>query len=246
MTTTPNPNPPGKDTAPDDAHYQAVLRTLIDQGAALAARIAATATAATTPDSALPEATIAFDRAARAVRRTIALARHIAATPVPAQHPAHDTRTKARTRLIRTVEDAIHVQHRVYEGDREALDREFAERLEDPALEFDLAGRDIDDVIQEICQDLGIAHPSRAYIYRRRTPRDVADLRTRAAALPAPKLPAGPCLGVNGRPVDSRHRERSTVIQGPHPVPRSEAPESPSARQAPPNDASRTEARPPP
>ena len=175
----------------NDAHYQAVLRTLIDQGAALAARIAASATAATTPDSALPEATIAFDRAARAVRRTIALARHIAANPAPAAAASPDARIKARTRLIRTVEDAIHVQHRVYEGDREALDAEFAERLEDPALEFDLQGRDIDDVIQEICQDLGIVHPTRSYIYRRRTPQDVVHLRTRAATPSAEPIQPG-------------------------------------------------------
>ena len=184
MAANPTPN---QDTGLDDAHYQAVLRTLIDQGAALAARIAASATAATTPDSALPEATIAFDRAARAVRRTIALARHIATNPATIATATPDARTRARTHLIRTVENAIHRQHHVYDGDREALDTEFAERLEDPALEFDLAGRDIDDVIQEICQDLGIAHPTRAYIYRRRTPQDVVHLRTRAAAHPTPK-----------------------------------------------------------
>ena len=174
-----------------DARYQAVLDILIDQGAALAARIHASATAASTPDSALPDAAIAFDRIARAVRRTIALARHIAAAaaidPAAAATPA--TRTKTRTHLIRAVEDAIHVQHRVYEGDREALDAEFAERLEDPELEFDLQGRDIDDVIQEICRDLGIAHKAPAYIWRRRTPTDIAGLRTRAAApAPAPAL----------------------------------------------------------
>ena len=188
MAANPTPNQDTQDTSLDDAHYQAILRTLIDQGAALAARIAASATAATTPDSALPEATIAFDRAARAVRHTIALARHIAANPVVTATPTPDARTQARTRLIRTVEDAIHVQHRTYEGDREALDAEFAERLLDPALEFDLAGRNIDDVIQEICQDLGIAHQARAYIYRRRTPEDVIDLRQRAAAPPTLKL----------------------------------------------------------
>ena len=210
---------PGQDTGTsqdNDAHYQTVLRTLIDHGAALAARIAAAATAASTPDSALPEASIAFDRAARAVRRTIALARHIAANPVPAATPTPGARTKARTHLIRTVEDAIHRQHHTYDGDRDALDTEFAERLDDPALEFDIQDRDIDDVIQEICQDLGIAHPTRACIYRRRTPQDVIHLRTRAAATPAPRLT--PLDG--GRPPSHPH---------PHPpTPRLDHPPPPS------------------
>ena len=181
-------------TYQDAAHHRDILNTLIDQGAALAARIHATATAATTPDSALPEATIAFDRIARAVRRTIALARHIATPPAatagspattaatPATTP--DARTKTRTHLIRAVEDAIDRQHRVYDGNAQELQAELAERLEDPELELDLQGRDIEEVIQEICRDLGIAHQARSYIWRRRTPADLKDLRTRAAAPP--------------------------------------------------------------
>ena len=182
MTTIPT-STPTPDTYQDAAHHRDILNALIDQGAALAARIHATATAATTPGSALPEATIAFDRIARAVRRTIALARHIATSPVTTA-ATPDKRTKTRTHLIRAVEDAIDRQHRVYDGNAQELQAELAERLEDPELELDLQGPDIDDVIQEICRDLGIAHQSRAYIWRRRTPADLKDLRTRAAAPP--------------------------------------------------------------
>ena len=174
----------------DTAHYRDVLNTLIDQGAALAARIAATATATTTPDSALPEAAIAFDRIARAVRRTIGLAQHIAANATP-RHTA--TRATTRTRLIRGVEDAIHAKRR--ETDTESLTREFHERLEDPMLELDLEGRSIEDLIEEISRDLGIAQHDRPFVHKRRRPQDIADLRTRAHAPGLAVLTAPPPLG---------------------------------------------------
>ena len=178
MTTNPTLTQADQDTA----HHRDVLNTLIDQGAAIAARIAAIATAATTPDSALPEATIAFDRIARAVRRTIALARHIAsaaatAAIAPVPRPAA-TRTTTRAKLIRGVEDAIYRKRR--ETDTESLTREFHERLEDPMLELDLQGRSIEDLIEEINRDLGIADPNRSYVYKRRTPEDLRALHARA------------------------------------------------------------------
>ena len=178
------PQPPTPDAAQDDrarrhARHQAILDTLIDQAAAIAARIAASATAATTPDTALPGAATAFDRITRCVRRTMALARHIEANPAKAARP---DRVKARTRLIRAMEDAIHVQARNFGGDKDALAAEFKERLDDPALEFDVQGRDIGEVIQEIARDLGIADRLTARIWPRRTLQDVERLRTRAAA----------------------------------------------------------------
>lgn len=168
---------PATQTDQDTAHYQHVLRTLIDQGAALATRIATSATAATTPDSALPEATVAFDRIARAVRRTIALAQHIAANPAQSSIA---TRTTTRAKLIRGVEDAIYRKRQ--ERDTESLTAEFHERLEDPMLELDLKGRSIEDVIEEISRDLGIAQASRSYVYKRRTPEDLRALHARATA----------------------------------------------------------------
>ncbi len=179
----PTPATPQPTPEQDAAYYRQVLHDLIDQGAALARQIHDRAAAAPTPER-QPEAdpAIAFDRIARAVRRTIALARHIAANPAPRpQNPA--ARTAARARLIRGVEDAIHRQRR--ETDAEPLYAELAERLQDPELELDLQGRPIDDLIEELCRDLGVAAQGRSYVYKRRTPTDVAALRARAAAPPA-------------------------------------------------------------
>ena len=188
----PNPTPtPTQAVQDNDAYYQSILHTLIEGGAAIAARVQAHATAATTPDSALPEATVAYDRIARAVRRTVALARHIAAHP--ARDPAHNpaaTRTTARAQLIRGVEDAIHVKQRHdRDTDTGTLHAELAERLEDPELDLDLQGRPIEDVIEDICRDLGIAKQGRSYTWQRRTPNDIRHLRARAAAPPAPQAP---------------------------------------------------------
>ena len=77
----------------------------------------------------------------------------------------------------------------MHEGiDTDSLHAEFAERLEDPGLEFDLQGRPVGEVIEEICQDLGIAMQGRSYIHKRRTPDDIAAIRTRAAAPPTATL----------------------------------------------------------
>ena len=193
----------------DDARYRAVLDTLIEQGAAIAARLAGHATAATTPDSALPEATVAFDRIARAIRRTVALARHIAAHQAPG--PAHvsapgTNRTTTRAQLIRGVEDAIHRQRR--ELDTEPLYAELGERLDDPELDLDLQGRPVDDIIEEICRDLGVAQQGRSYVWRRRTPQDIATLRHRAATptvgriseAPSAKQPTPPKAPIPNHP----------------------------------------------
>ncbi len=181
----------------DAAYYLRVLHDLIDRGADLARRVheaamAATPTADNRPDS---DPTVAFDRIARTVRRTIALARHIAEHPAHAEKPA--ARTAARARVIRGVEDAIH--RRRNDTDAQSLHAEFAERLDDPEFEHDLDGRSIDDVIEEICRDLGVAAQGRAYSWKRRTPKDIAALRARAAQPPGAHA-AGLHLIQGGRP----------------------------------------------
>lgn len=168
--------------AADAQRYRAILHTLIDQAAAIATRLAATATAATTPDSALPEAAVAFERIARTVRHTIALARQVATQPAPRSAPK-PSNPHARTQLIRGVEDAIHRKRR--DCDTEALTREFQERLEDPELELDLEGRTVEDLIEEISRDLGVAQQGRSWVWQRRTPADVRTLQARAAATAA-------------------------------------------------------------
>ena len=184
------PTPETPTPAEDAAYYRQILHALIDQGAALARQIHERAAAAAPTPENRPEAdpTVAFDRIARAVRRTIALARHIASDPaLQAPTPAH--RATARAQLIRGVEDAIHRQRR--ETDAQSLYAEFAERLEDPELDLDLQGRAIDDLIEEICRDLGVAVQGRSYVYKRRTPSDIAALRARAAAAPLHLIQGG-------------------------------------------------------
>ncbi len=194
MSTHPTPET-------DAAYYRRVLHDLIDRGVDLARRvheqaIAAAPAAANRPDS---DPTVAFDRIARTIRRTIALARHIAEHPaqgaVQSSKPAE--RTTARARVIRGVEDAIH--RRRNDTDAQALHAEFAERLDDPEFEHDLDGRSIDDVIEEICRDLGVAAQGRAHSWKRRSPKDVAALRARAAQPPSAHIP-GFHLIQGGRP----------------------------------------------
>ena len=179
----PSPTPTQEE---NDAHYIGVLNTLIDQAADLATRIhAAPADAATDP-------TIPFDRIARTIRRTIALARHIAANPKP------NTRINIRAKLIRGVEDAIHRKR--HESDQESLKTELAERLEDPALEFDLADRPVAEIIEEICRDLGINTQQRSWVFPRRTPADIQTLRNKAALPPLPPAEEGRGEGPGSEP----------------------------------------------
>ena len=168
----PHPTPNQDET---NAHYQSILRTLIDQAAEIATAIHRRALTPTPTQDAKEDAdpTIAFDRIARTIRRTIALSRHLAEN-----RPAPQNQAAARARLIRGVEDAIHRKHRESGGD--SLYAELAERLEDPALEFDLTTRTPDELIEEICRDLGINTQGRSYVYKRRTPDDIATLNARA------------------------------------------------------------------
>jgi len=172
-TPTPPQSPP---TSPedDDAYYRAVLHGLIDQGATIARQLSERA--AKQPESDL---TIPFDRIARTIRRTIALARHIATNPPKTRTPAIE-RTQAREKIIRGVEDAIEAR-RSPKTDTEILYNELHERLDDADFERDLRTRPIDDIIEELARDLGIAHQSRSYLWKRRTPTDIATLRAHAA-----------------------------------------------------------------
>ncbi len=159
----------------DDAYYRAILHDLIDHGAELARQLRERAAKQPEFDLSIP-----FDRIARTIRRTIALARHIATNPSKSRAHAVD-RTQAREKIIRGVEDAIEAK-RGPKTDNDILYNELHERLLDDGLERDLRTRPIDDIIEEIARDLGVAYQSRAYIWKRRTPADLATLRARAAA----------------------------------------------------------------
>ncbi len=173
-------------SSPDaaDAYYGAILQELVEIGAGLARQLKDTA--AKHPEA---DHTIAFDRVARTIRRTIALARHIATSP-PKARMAPAERAKAREKIIRTIEDAIEVKGRHTKGfDNQAYFEELNERLLDGQLEQDLLTRPIDDIIEEIARDLNVNAQERSWRHKRRTPTTLAALRARAAALPP--LPPG-------------------------------------------------------
>lgn len=192
--------------ASDAQHYHGVLHELIDMdlarivhGQAKAAASAPLDAEASAPPG--PDATITFDRIARAVRRSIALARSLA-EPVRA-HPDAAACRVARKLVIRGVEDAI---ERHAGSDADALHSEFAERLDTADLDDDIALRPVADIIADVCRDLGLAGPQ---IWMRRTPADVAALHARAATavqdlgIMAPRRRTG---GPVSSPVEGEHR----------------------------------------
>ena len=186
-TPTPAPGPQHPQSNLKDAQYTEILDDLIAMATAQARRIHETAMAGTTPAATAAEATIAFDRVSRCVRRCIALARHIQASPAP--HARPDARTQARAQIIRRVENAILSHGRVTPEARphaDALRAELTERLDNPALEFDLGSRPVADIIAEICEDLGV---TRQGLFQRRTPADLHALHQKAASHPAGWVP---------------------------------------------------------
>jgi len=200
----PTPTPPQSQPASqedDDAYYRAILHDLIDRGADLARQLHERA--AKQPESDL---SIPFDRIARTIRRTIALARHIATNP-PKTRATTVERTQAREKIIRGVEDAIEAR-RARATDTQILYNELHERLDDADFERDLRTRPIDDIIEELARDLGVAYQSRAYIWKRRTPADIATLRSRAAmsANGTPPEPENP-RRVGFSPPPQRHKQ---------------------------------------
>ena len=195
-------NDPGQHAADVRTHRE-VLNGLITMGADFARLLHAQAKAqaeATNPDAAAPapapaadtltNLAAAFDRITRAVRRTIILARSLDRPVPPARDPAAQ-RSAARKRIIREVEDAIGRtgEAEIWDTGSTAagLRAELRDRLDAPDLDDDIASRPVADIITEICRDLGLASPPGTHPWQRRTPMDVADLRTRAAA------PSRPC-----------------------------------------------------
>ena len=98
----------------DRHYYRATLHELIDMGADIARQVHRQAMAqpqtpapATDPAEPPPDHTIPFDRIARAIRRTVALARHIAepaaptpsapTAPRPASPPGRKSSATSRT-----------------------------------------------------------------------------------------------------------------------------------------------------
>ena len=189
----------------NDAHYDQVLRDLVDMATDIARMIHAQMARQASPQNqaagpALPPntdptpgLTIAFDRISRTIRRTVLLAKKL---PELGQErkPENSTlrRIADRKRIIRRVEDVI--QRNAKPEHLEALQAEFCERLDSADLDDDIDHRPIEDIIADICRDLRVAIPF-APNYKRRTPAEVETLRTQAAAIPEswreekPRLP---------------------------------------------------------
>ena len=232
MSPTPSrPEPTDRATQRDEdaQYYRQVLHELIEIGTDIARIVHRQATAkpaehgpesdgqpAAKPAPA-PDPTIAFDRIARTLRRTIALARKLTdPTPLrPAERRAEhasERRLAARKQIIREVEDTI--QRRSNGAEAENLHAEFYERLDDPDLDDDLDQRPVADIIKDICRDFGIEHFPGTHPWKRRTPQDVRDLCARAArpsiAQPRPAQP---------RPAQPRPAQPGTALPRPFPAP---------------------------
>ncbi len=184
-----NPTPTPQTQQTEDAQfYRNTLHKLIDLASNIAQSLhdEATEKLATYAPRRTPEETqaltLAFDRIARCIRRTILLAQHVTKPPRPELKP----REAARKRILREVEDAI--QRDAPAKKAAALHTELLERLDAPelaeSLDDDIAARPVDEIIADIIRDLGLAASPGTHPWQRRTPKDIATLNARAAAPP--------------------------------------------------------------
>ena len=195
MSSHPLPTQPD-DREQDALYYRRILHDVIDMAVDLA-RIAHRDAMAPTPDP-----TLAFDRIARTIRRTVALARSLHEPPPAAAKTPH--REIARRRILREVEDAI---QRHESGARAAsLHAEALERMDGPDLDDDIAHTPIGQIITDICRDLGLHAPGTPHPWKRRTPTDIATLNAQAARPPLPERsgPAQPEAATPWRPTNPR------------------------------------------
>ena len=123
------------------------------------------------------EASVAFERIAKAVRRTVRMVRWLE-QPVAVRA---DGRARARKQIIRAVEDGI---DREAAGDAaDTLHVEMLERLDSLELDEDVAGRPVAEIVREILADLGVG-PGEGMRPRRRGAEALAVMQARAAAAP--------------------------------------------------------------
>jgi hypothetical protein len=219
-------------------HEQATAQAQAAQEAATPQPAPAPAPGATIPDAPVPSAPVpnapvpdtlvsiaaAFDRAARAVRRGILLARSLAYPVPPAPDPGQH-RAAARKRILREVEDTIQRPGADGRGGpappvglQDSLRAELRDRLDGPDLDDDITGRPVADIITEICRDLGLdAHPG-TRPFQRRTPDDIRQLCARAAQPSAARAPgAGPQPGPQDPGPQDPRQDAAERPPGPQP-----------------------------
>jgi hypothetical protein len=187
-TSTLSPTAPAQQAVEPCQKYRVVLDELIDMGMDIARQVHAEATAehatlVTPAQTELeaaprPDLTIKFDRIARTVRRTVALARRLD-EPV-AEAGDEQRRVAARRRILRVVEDVI--QREARGPEREKLEAELLERMDAPELDDEIDLRPTADIIADIVRDLELDRIPGGHPWKRRTPEDVAVLATRAAS----------------------------------------------------------------
>ncbi len=179
-------------SAEDTAYYRRVLHELIDMGLDMARLVHGRAKAQAEvaevtveqPGVEVADGSVAFDRLARAVRRTVALARRL-------EEPVRDgvkRRLTARRQVLRAVEDVIQ-REAVDQDEEDGLNGELYERLDAPELDDELDCRPVAEIVADICRDLGIAELSGTGRWKRRFPAEVAALCARAARATRPGVP---------------------------------------------------------
>jgi hypothetical protein len=136
--SSPPPDPEPTSPAADTAYYRGVLHRIIDCGVTLLQVLEEQATHPVCPEP-MVDAAAGFERIARTIRRTIALARTL---DQPVVVRAASPHRAARTRIRREVEDAIGQD---LDGAEAAESREdLRERMDRPEFENELADRPIE------------------------------------------------------------------------------------------------------
>ena len=164
---------------------------------ALKTRIVETAALAPDPDSAraCADLTRAFDRVSRAVRMSIALREQLLKDDPFGAQAARTTAREARSqragRVLRIVRRVAAVRFSVGPIS-EAMDRQARERLFDPDITGDLAGRSIGALVAQICADLGLSPPWLALAHEAWAQEEIAERPVGSPYAAWPELPQDP------------------------------------------------------
>jgi hypothetical protein len=152
---SPAPSRSAEEIAADAAFYRGVLHGLIVVGADLAQVVQEQARHPVAPEP-IAELAEAFERIARAVRRTVALARTLD-EPVKARalRAAGAGHAAARARIRREVEEVIELGTEASEA--EELREQLRDRMERPEFEDELGDRPIEEIIAGLFKDLRLA-----------------------------------------------------------------------------------------